>query len=79
MARDELLDPRRKATFAHLSHLQAKAPQQSTDTVLDASAGGQINTSSIDAEIVAFIFGQSGLMLNASLEGTKVTKINFDL
>ncbi|MGI9435324.1 MAG: YSC84-related protein [Geminicoccaceae bacterium] len=46
--------------------------------VLDAGAGGTLDTSNIDAEIVAFIFGQAGLMANASLEGSKVTEINLD-
>lgn len=44
--------------------------------VLDVGAGGDLNTSNIDSEIIAFVFGQSGLMANASLEGTKVTEIN---
>jgi lipid-binding SYLF domain-containing protein len=46
--------------------------------VMDMGAGGTLDTSNIDAEIVAFIFGESGLMANASLEGSKVTEISFD-
>lgn len=43
---------------------------------LDAGAAAGLDSSNIDAEIVAFIFGQAGLMANASLEGTKVTEID---
>lgn len=46
--------------------------------VLDTGAGGQINTTDLQAEVLAFIFGQAGLMANASLEGTKVTAINLE-
>jgi lipid-binding SYLF domain-containing protein len=43
--------------------------------VMDMGAGGTLDTSNIDSEIVAFIYGESGLMANASLEGSKVTEI----
>lgn len=45
--------------------------------VLDMGAGGTLDTSNIDAEILAFIFGEAGLMANASLEGSKVTKLDW--
>jgi lipid-binding SYLF domain-containing protein len=46
--------------------------------VMDMGAGGSLDTSNIDAEVLAFIFGESGLMANATLEGSKVTEISFE-
>ena len=46
--------------------------------VLDMGAGGTLDTGTIDSEVLAFIFGEAGLMASASLEGAKVTPINFD-
>jgi lipid-binding SYLF domain-containing protein len=38
-------------------------------------AGGEIDSKSINQPIVAFIFGNKGLMYNLSLEGSKLTRI----
>lgn len=46
--------------------------------VMDMGAGGTLDTSNIDAEVLAFIFGEAGLMANASLEGSKATEISFE-
>lgn len=45
--------------------------------VLDMGAGGTLDTTNIDAEILAFIFGEAGLMASASLEGSKVTELDW--
>jgi len=38
-------------------------------------AGGEIETKTLNQPVVAFIFGNKGLMANLSLEGSKITKI----
>jgi lipid-binding SYLF domain-containing protein len=38
-------------------------------------AGGSIDTTNIKDPIIAFVFGQKGLMYNLTLEGSKMTKI----
>jgi lipid-binding SYLF domain-containing protein len=43
--------------------------------VVDAGAGGSLDTTTAPAPVIGFVFGQSGLMANISLEGAKVTKI----
>ena len=44
--------------------------------VMDMGAGGTIDTGNIDSEILAFIFGEAGLMAAATLEGAKVTQLD---
>jgi lipid-binding SYLF domain-containing protein len=44
--------------------------------LVDLGAGGTIDTSTIKDPIVAFVFGNKGLMYNLSLEGSKYTKLN---
>jgi lipid-binding SYLF domain-containing protein len=39
--------------------------------VMDMGAGGSLDTSNIDSEILAFIFGESGLMAAATREGPR--------
>lgn len=39
-------------------------------------AGGSIDTTTIKEPIVAFIFGQKGLMYNLTLEGSKFTRLD---
>ena len=39
------------------------------------AAGKQLNTSNLEDPVVAFIFGGKGLMYNATIEGTKISKI----
>lgn len=43
--------------------------------LLDAGAGGSIDTTNIKAPIVGVVFGNKGLMYNLTLEGSKMTKI----
>lgn len=38
-------------------------------------AGGQIDTKTLNQPIIAFIFGNKGLMYNLTLEGSKITRI----
>ncbi|HET8726528.1 MAG TPA: lipid-binding SYLF domain-containing protein [Alphaproteobacteria bacterium] len=45
--------------------------------VMDVGAGGTLDTTNIDSEILAFIFGEAGLMASASLEGSKVTELDW--
>jgi len=42
----------------------------------DVGAGGSLDTTTAPAPVVGFVFGQSGLMANISLEGAKITKIH---
>ena len=44
--------------------------------VIKQGAGGEIDTSSVKDPIAAFIFGNKGLMVDASLEGSKYTKLD---
>ena len=41
----------------------------------DIGAGGSIDTTNISDPIIAFAFGNKGLMLNLTLEGSKYTRI----
>ena len=44
-------------------------------TVIDSGATGTIDTTNLQKPVVAFNFGESGLMAGVSIEGTKVTKL----
>ena len=44
--------------------------------LIKVGAGGSIDTTNIKDPIVAFVFGQKGLMYNLTLEGSKFTKID---
>lgn len=44
--------------------------------LIKVGAGGSIDTTNIKEPIVAFVFGQKGLMYNLTLEGSKFTKLN---
>lgn len=47
--------------------------------VVDMGAGARVDTTTLtNNEVIAFIFGEQGLMANASVEGTKITEISFD-
>lgn len=46
--------------------------------VIDMGAGGTLDTTNIDSEILAFVFGEAGLMAAATLDGTKVTKLEWN-
>ncbi|PLX42581.1 MAG: hypothetical protein C0608_02855 [Deltaproteobacteria bacterium] len=43
--------------------------------LIELGAGGSIDTTNFTDPVIAFIFGQKGLMYNLTLEGTKMTKI----
>jgi lipid-binding SYLF domain-containing protein len=50
-----------------------------TATVVDTGVGAQIDTKQLlSNEIIAFIFGETGLMAGATVEGTKVTELSFE-
>ena len=44
--------------------------------VATEGAGGKLDTKSINQPVVAFIFGNKGLMAGVSLEGSKFTPID---
>lgn len=44
--------------------------------IADTGAGGSIDSNNISDPIVAFVFGNKGLMIDVSLAGTKYSKIN---
>jgi lipid-binding SYLF domain-containing protein len=44
--------------------------------LLNLGAQGSINSATINQPIVGFVFGQSGLMYNLSLQGSKITKLD---
>jgi lipid-binding SYLF domain-containing protein len=44
--------------------------------LVDLGAGGTIDTSTIKDPIVAFVFGNKGLMYNLTLEGSKYSKLD---
>ena len=44
--------------------------------LLDLGAGGSIDSTNVKDPIVAFVFGQKGLMYNLTLEGSKYTKLD---
>ena len=43
--------------------------------IANIGAGGEIDSKTINEPVVAFVFGNKGLMYNLSLEGSKITKI----
>lgn len=43
--------------------------------VAEIGAGGEVDSKTLNEPVVAFIFGNKGLMANLSLEGSKITKI----
>jgi lipid-binding SYLF domain-containing protein len=44
--------------------------------VLKTGAGGKIDTTNISEPVVGFVFGQQGLMADATIEGSKYTKLD---
>lgn len=42
----------------------------------DMGAGGDLSSTTLQSPIVAFVFGQKGLMAGISIEGSKITKID---
>ena len=45
-------------------------------TVVDTGATGSYDTTSVKDPVIAFNFGEEGLMAGVSVEGTKVSKLN---
>lgn len=62
-----------------LDHFRAssgwKAGVDASIAVVAVGAGGALDTSKLNQPIIAFIFGQKGLMYNLTLEGAKFTKL----
>ena len=44
--------------------------------VVTVGAGGEMETATTNKPILAFVFGQAGLMYNLTLEGAKFTKLS---
>ena len=42
----------------------------------DTGKEGYTDTEAINGPVIAFVFGERGLMLDASIEGTKFSKMN---
>ena len=53
-----------------------KAGVDASVAVVKVGAGGAMDTSKLNEPVLAFIFGQKGLMYNLTLEGAKFTKLN---
>jgi len=53
-----------------------KAGVDGSVALIDIGAGKTIDTDNIKAPIVGFIVGQKGLMVNLTLEGSKITKLD---
>ena len=45
-------------------------------TVVDVGSTGSLDSTTAQSPIVAFNFGEEGLMAGVSVEGTKVTKLD---
>ena len=43
--------------------------------IVAVGAGGAIDTNTVHAPVVGFIYDQKGLMYNLTLEGSKITRI----
>ena len=52
-----------------------KAGVDASVAVVTVGAGGEMDTARLKEPILAFIFGQQGLMYNLTLEGAKFTKL----
>jgi lipid-binding SYLF domain-containing protein len=44
--------------------------------LIDIGAGGSIDSMNVKAPIVGFVVGQTGLMVNVTLEGSKISKLD---
>jgi lipid-binding SYLF domain-containing protein len=53
-----------------------KAGVDGSVALLQVGAGDSIDTENVNDPIIAFIFGQKGLMYNLTLEGSKFTKMD---
>jgi lipid-binding SYLF domain-containing protein len=45
-------------------------------TVIDSGKEGYTDTEAMNAPVIAFVFGQKGLMFDASIEGTKFSRMD---
>lgn len=52
-----------------------KAGVDGNVAIANIGAGGEIDTETINGPVVAFVFGNKGLMADVSLEGSKISKI----
>lgn len=52
-----------------------KAGVDASIAVVKVGAGGEMDTAKLNEPILAFVFGQKGLMYNLTLEGAKFTKL----
>ena len=53
-----------------------KAGVDGSIALLDIGAGGSIDTLNVKEPIVGFVVGQKGLMVNVTLEGSKISKLD---
>lgn len=53
-----------------------KAGVDGSVALIDIGAGKTIDTTNVKAPIVGFIVGQKGLMVNLTLEGSKITRLD---
>lgn len=44
--------------------------------VIDTGASGKVDTATAEADIVAFVFNEAGLMADLSIEGSKISKLD---
>jgi lipid-binding SYLF domain-containing protein len=47
-----------------------------TVAVADVGRGGDLSSTTLQSPIIAFVYGQQGLMAGISLEGSKITRLN---
>jgi lipid-binding SYLF domain-containing protein len=52
-----------------------KAGVDGSVALIDTGAGKSLDTMNVNDPIVAFLFGQQGLMVSATIEGAKFTKL----
>jgi lipid-binding SYLF domain-containing protein len=52
-----------------------KAGVDGSVAFIDAGAGKSLDTMNVNDPVVAFLFGQKGLMASATVEGAKFTKL----
>ncbi len=45
-------------------------------SIPDAGTGGKVSSAAATTPVIAYVFGHSGLMFNASLEGTRISKLD---
>jgi len=45
-------------------------------SIPDTGAGGKLSSAGANQPVVTYVFGNSGLMFNASLEGTRISRID---